>query len=154
MFKLSPTKSLMAPTDYRATQEQVGRSFIPYSFHLDDVNWACNDLLRLQLILSRVVCNPELSIGSSESDWLVSANEKASFLWLTNRKLGVSCVIMTHLAWVLSPAACLLSFDNKIFPNISCLNRVLTAGTKEVSVSLGTWPPLFSGNKSKTLKKL
>ena len=40
-------------------------------------------------------------------------------------------MIMTHLAWVLSSAACPLSFDNKIFPNISCLNRVLTAGGSE-----------------------
>ena len=78
--------------------------YISYTFQLDNVNWACNDLPGLQLILSRVFGNPELSIGSSESDWLVSANEKSLLLRLTNRRRGCSLVIMTHLAWVLSPA--------------------------------------------------
>ena len=79
--------------------------------------------------------NPELSICGSDTDWPESANQRAPVPSPANERRGHPghCVrvIMTHLAWDLSPAACPLSSNNKIFPNISCFNRNLTAGRSQ-----------------------
>lgn len=83
----------------------------------------------------------------------MSSNEKGSIVTIDQSdERMLSCNNDLLGMGLISCTACPLSFDNKIFPNISCLNRDLTAGTDVVSVSLGNWPLLFSGNKSKSPK--